>query len=78
MNESLKLKVLKRRSSLVAQWVKDPVLSLQWLESPLRGSTPGPGISTNHWHGQKNKIIKEKINLVTNFCIAKKKKKIHN
>ena len=31
------------RSSLVAEWVKDPALSLQWLESLL---CSGPGIST--------------------------------
>ena len=33
-------------SSQVAQWVKDPPLSLLWLESLLRcGFSPGPGTS---------------------------------
>ena len=32
----------------VAQWAKDPVLSLQWF-----GSAPGPGTSICHRCGQK-------------------------
>ena len=42
--EDLVITQKEGRSSLVAQWVKDPVLSLQWLRSLLwRGFNPWPG-----------------------------------
>ena len=44
------------RSSLVAQWVKDPVLLLLWLWLQLGlHSIPGPGISTCSRYSQKKK-----------------------
>ena len=45
------------KSSLVAWWVKDPVLlSLQWPGLPLgTGSTPGLGNSIGSGSGQKYK-----------------------
>ena len=42
-------------SSLVVQWVKDPVLSLQWGHCCGAGSIPGPGTSACHGCGQNNK-----------------------
>ena len=43
-------------SSLVAQWIKDLVLSLQRFRLLFgMGSIPGPGTSTGHGYSQKNK-----------------------
>ena len=44
-------------SFLMAQWVKDLVVSLLWLWLLLwcRFSVPGQGISACHGHGQKKK-----------------------
>ena len=40
----------------MAQWVKDSVLSWQWLESLLcTGLVPGLGISICHGHGPKKR-----------------------
>ena len=45
-----------RMSSLVAQQVKDPVLSLLWLRLLCcLGTIPGLGTSTCHRHSQKKK-----------------------
>ena len=46
----------QKESSLVVQWVKDLILSLQWLQS-LRGVDliPGQGTSTCHGCSQKKK-----------------------
>ena len=50
-----------RGSSLVAQWVKDPVLALQWLRSLLRHRfNSWPGTSAGHRHSPKR--IKTKQN----------------
>ena len=47
-------KQVSLRSSLVAQWIKDMVLSLHWLGSlPWRGSHPGLGPSACHGQSQK-------------------------
>ena len=58
-----KKKKFKSQSSLVVQWVNDPVLSLQGLGSLLWhgvGSVPGLGTSTYHGCSKKktNKIPK--------------------
>ena len=48
---------LKFMSSLMTQWVKDPVLSLQLLRSLLRCRfDPWPGNSTRYRRGQKKKF----------------------
>ena len=45
----------------MAQWVKDSVLSWQWLESLLcTGLVPGLGISICHGHGPKKKKKRER------------------
>ena len=46
----------------MAQWVRDLVLSLQWLRSLLwhTGSVPGLETSTFHGHDQKKIFFKEK------------------
>ena len=45
-------------SSTMAQWVKDPVSSLQQLGSrPWQGFSPGPGTSTCHRHSPPKRII---------------------
>ena len=51
-------KIDSQGSSVVAQWVKDPALLLQWLGSLLwHTSVPGQGTSTWHGYGQKKKLI---------------------
>ena len=48
------LKREKQESSHVARWVKDPVLSLQWLRLLLWFRfVPWTRTSTHHKHGQK-------------------------
>ena len=58
--------ILKTRSSLVAQWVKDPALSLQWLQSRLWLSfEPWPG----NFHMTVQPKRKIRIFCQLSFCL---------
>ena len=62
------LKILSEGSSLVVQWVKDPVLPLQWQANEVYiGWIPSSGISTLRRYNQNEHEKKQKTNKKKNL-----------